>query len=67
MLMEKVLKICMECILERWDIKYLDIPNEERNYVKSKGVKCNKEQKQWHTYKSNKLFIDFPNTVINSL
>ena len=43
----------LECILEKWD---------QRDEAKSKGCKWNKEMKTWYTYKSNKHFIDFPNT-----
>ena len=52
----------LECILEKWDIKCLDIPYDLRIEAKLKGCKWNKEFKKLYTYKSNKHFIDFPNT-----
>ena len=57
--------IGLECILEKWGIKYLGIPSDERSNVK--WAKCDKTLKKWYTYKSNKKFVDFPNTVINLL
>ena len=53
----------MDCILEKWDIKYLDIPYTEKEEVKSKGAKWNKELKQCYTYKSNGHVVDFPNSL----
>ena len=55
----------MDCILEKWDIKYLDIPYTEKEEVKSKGQNGirNKELKQCYTYKSNGHVVDFPNSL----
>ena len=37
--------IGIECIFKKWDIKSLDIPYAEKDELKTKGAKLNKELK----------------------
>ena len=43
-------KIC----IERWSIRYVDIPYDKKDEYKKYGIKWDSSEKKWFTYNSNK-------------